>query len=192
MSRSDANNAAGATTRRVEELVFALDALPDPAAATAARELVQLVLELHGSALNRMMEVVAGDANGGALLARLGDDEGVRGVLLLHGLHPDDFEARVRRAGDRLHASLAVQGVSVKSVEVEALNVHVQLGLSDAGRFDSADAAAIRREIEQAIVDAAPEVAGVDIDGMPQHVSYVAASSITVTRHDKLASSVQG
>ena len=71
---------------RLEELIEALETHPGPAGVTA-RELVALVLELHGLGLARLMAILA-PAQGGALVERLIQDEHVRAMLLLHGLHP--------------------------------------------------------------------------------------------------------
>ena len=77
---------------RIEALLDELERLTPPAA-SAARELVTLLLELHGAALVRM----TGRA-GEELRASWADDPLVAGVLLLHGLHPVDLETRVRQA----------------------------------------------------------------------------------------------
>jgi hypothetical protein len=170
------------STRRVEELVFALEALPDPAAAASARELVQLVLELHGTALARIMEAIAADPAGARLATALVEDECINGVLLLHNLHPADLDARVRRALDRLHPHLAVQGVAAQAVEIEGDRVRITLGLSDAGRYSSADAETIRRELEQAVLDAAPDASAIEVHGLPLNTTFVPISSIAVRR----------
>jgi hypothetical protein len=92
---------------RIEELVFALDALADRAAADAARELLQCVLQLHGAALARIMETIDADPAGVRLTAALSHDDCVSGVLLLHGLHPADFEVVARGRRPRNSADAA-------------------------------------------------------------------------------------
>ena len=169
-------------TRRIEELVFALEGLPDRAAATAARELVQLVLAVHGAALTRIMQAIATDATATRLAETLADDQDVHDVLLLHDLHPEDLQARVQRAVARLHPHLAVQGVVVQALDVEGDRVHIRLALSDAGRYHGTDADTIRQQLEQALLAAAPDAAEVDIEGLPSPVTLVPAAGITV-RH---------
>src|ERR1700722_5938457 len=159
-------------TRRVEELVFALEALPDPAAAAAARELVQRVLELHGTALARIMEAIGADPAGARLAAALVEDECINGGLLLHDLHPADLDTRVRRELDRLHPHRGVRGLAVQAVEIESARVRVRLGLSDAGRYSSADAEVIRRELEQAVLDAAPDASTIEVHGLPMNTAF--------------------
>jgi acid stress-induced BolA-like protein IbaG/YrbA len=168
------------STHRIEELVFALDALADPAAADAARELVQRVLEMHGSALARIMATISADAGGARLSTLLAQDDGVSGVLLLHGLHPLSFEARIRGALDRLHPHLGVQGVAVQDVEVDGDGVRLRLVPGDAGRYHGGNADAVARQVRQALMDAAPDASAIEIEGPPAHLSFVAVSSITV------------
>jgi hypothetical protein len=170
------------STRRVEELVFALDGLADPAAASSARELVQLVLELHGTALGRMMEKVAADAVGRRVAASFAEDECISGVLLLHGLHPLDFEARIQAAVARLHPHLGVQGIVVEDLRIEGDRVNVRLQTGDAGHHADSDAEVIRREVRQALFDAAPDASSVDVSGPPAQAVFVPVSSITVRR----------
>ena len=66
----------------------------DSAVAAQARELVQALLELHGATLERALEIV--HENDLTLVDKLADDPLVSNLLILHGLHPLDLEARVR------------------------------------------------------------------------------------------------
>ena len=49
---------------------------------------VSLVLDLHGIGLARLLAVIARSDEGETLVARLIDDDHIRAMLLLHGLHP--------------------------------------------------------------------------------------------------------
>ena len=167
---------------RVGELIQTLDALPGSVASASARELVQLVLELHGAALAQMMEAIGADVGGARLTATLLEDAGVSAALLLHGLHPEAIELRIRRAVDRLHPHLGVQGVAVESIDITGNAAHVRLRLGDAARYSKGSFDAIRHEIEAAIFDAAPDVGEIKVDGLPAHVSVIPVSSITVRR----------
>ena len=71
------------------ELVAALERVPDGEARRLARELMGLVLDLHGEAIARMLELVAAsDGDAGAALRAIAGDESLRSVLELHGLVP--------------------------------------------------------------------------------------------------------
>ena len=87
--------------RRLGTLVGELDQMPGGGSKVAARDLVQLLMEVHGAGLERIMEIVfESSALGTALIDRLGQDPIVRNLLLLYSLHPDDVETRVVKALD--------------------------------------------------------------------------------------------
>lgn len=71
------------------ELVTALERIGDDEARARARELMGLVLDLHGEAVGRILELVAAaDGDAGAALRSIATDEVVRPLLELHQLVP--------------------------------------------------------------------------------------------------------
>ena len=63
--------------------------------AAAAEELVGLLVGLYGDGLGRIVAVLGEQGEAGeAMLAKLADDPLVESLLLLHGLHPLDVDAR--------------------------------------------------------------------------------------------------
>src|SRR5580692_3706618 len=87
--------------RKLGTLVGELDQMPGGGSKVATRELVQLLMEVHRTGLERIMELVfdsGKEAAGEATIQRLGQDPIVRNLLLLYSLHPDDLETRVVRA----------------------------------------------------------------------------------------------
>src|SRR5580698_2348426 len=74
---------------------------PESSSKIAAREIVQLLMEVHGAGLERIMELVfeSGD-HGEAIINRLAQDPIARNLLLLYSLHPDDLETRILKALD--------------------------------------------------------------------------------------------
>jgi Fe-S cluster biogenesis protein NfuA len=157
---------------RLEELIRALDAHTDPAAKETARELLTLVLDLHGMGLAKLMGIVTTAEGGTAILARLVDDEQVRAMLLLHGLHPDDLETRVRRAVDRLRPHLGVHGLRLDVVEIASGTVRLRLHGSGAATIKAPLLWTLPGEIEDAVVEEAPDVEKILIDGLiPQEAA---------------------
>jgi hypothetical protein len=148
MSKAD-KQAVQVSLRRLEALIAALDALPDPAAREPAREVLQLMLDLHGLALTKLVAGVAASGDVG-LVTRLAEDPHIGAMLLLHGAHPEAPETRVRRALDQLRPRLEQH--SARVISVRLVRGSLRLLLSGAG------APALRQEIEDAIVDAAPEL----------------------------------
>lgn len=153
--------------RRIEALVSALERIADPAAREPARELFELLLEVHGLALARTTARIARSPDGEALLEALGRDDQVAPVLLLYGLHPDDADTRVRAALAALQPELRTRAsrATLASLARNAATVRVERAGTGA-----ADSAEIRELIEAAVLEAAPELEGVEvfvIEGRP-------------------------
>jgi hypothetical protein len=135
---------------RMERLIEALDETRDARARSLARALLDASLDLHGLALARMLTLAASGADGGRLLADFAADEYVAAALLLHGLHPDEPETRLRRAIAALR--------EIGDAEIELLDVSHAVARVSLHFGEGADRAAARREIERALIEAAPDL----------------------------------
>ncbi|HEX5454235.1 MAG TPA: hypothetical protein VFX06_10620 [Stellaceae bacterium] len=153
--------------RHIDDLVAGLSNLPDPAGRDTARALLEAVLDLHGLALARTLAIVAEAAEGSVLLDQLGADEQVRAVLLLYGLHPEDSAARIRRALERLRPRLAAAGATAELARVSARVAIVRL-------VGAAVAAELRQEVEEAVVDAAPDLDEIAVETMETEDAAIA------------------
>jgi Fe-S cluster biogenesis protein NfuA/nitrite reductase/ring-hydroxylating ferredoxin subunit len=150
---------------QIESLITELDALPDPAARAVATEALQAVLELHGVALDRMLELVAeAGEQGSALLASFAGDDRVGNVLMLHGLHPVDIRTRVAQALDSVRPYLESHGGDVELLGVDDGVVRLRLEGSCKGCPSSA--ATLKTAIEEAIMAAAPDVLEITAEGV--------------------------
>lgn len=131
---------------KVEDLIDQIDHAVDPNMRAAARELVQALMDFHGAAVARMMEL-ADPTTVGAF----GRDETVGPLLLLYDLHPDTTEIRVRHAVDPIR--------NVELLSVDELRVTVRVN-------GHGHAHPTRAAIEKVILSAAPEVQMVHIEGL--------------------------
>ncbi len=147
---------------RIEALVAELGASADPVARAKAEDLLQLVMRFYGAGLERMLEIVdeGPDEDAERLFGRFADDPLVASVLLLHGLHPLDVDTRVRAALQKVRA----HGADVDLLEVQNGIARISVKYGTNGRGPSS--AAIRQAIEQALLDAVPEVTRVDLEGL--------------------------
>lgn len=132
------------TGARVEELLAELRARSGAEAAESAEELVSCLVRLYGAGLERIMRITASDSR---MQARFVADQLVEGLLLVHDLHPLDVGARVRRALGRL-------GIGAEMLSMDDGGTAVVRLAHGGGALALAD-------IEQAVMDAAPEVTGV-------------------------------
>ena len=95
------------------------------------------------------------------LVERLAGDELVASLLLLHGLHPADLDSRVAAALERVRPFLQSHGGDVELVRLVDGVVHLRLQGSCHGCPSSA--ATLTSRIEQAIYEAAPDVASIEV-----------------------------
>ncbi len=103
---------------RIEELVQNIESTADPAMRATAKELVQSVMDLHGAAIERILEIVTKTGEPGTGIVRsLGADELVGSVLVLYDLHPEDFATRVHRGIEKAQQILARRGASVRVID---------------------------------------------------------------------------
>ena len=154
MAEGDDAQAAG---ERVEALIAELRSQAGPQAAATAEELVSCLVELYGSGLATIIEVVGEDRP--ELMDKLVADPLVESLLLVHDLHPLDTSARVRRAVEEVLPQLGSHAGDVEYLGLDDTGV-LRLRLEQRGC--SADT--VRDLISKAVAAAAPEAAGVDIE----------------------------
>ncbi len=144
--------------RQIEPLVAAVEQGTDPAARMAAQDLVGALLDVHAGALAKLLEVLPETAR-----TACPEDELLSYVLLLHGLHPWDLETRVRRALDRVQPLLRRGGGELELLAVGLERVRVRL---NAEPGCGSTVAALKGAVERAMLDAAPEVVAIEVEGL--------------------------
>jgi len=165
--------------QRIGDLVGQLDDIRDPTSRIAARELVQLLMELHGTGLERMMEVVfeAGEP-GERIINNLGRDELVSSLLILHGLHPDDHATRVVKSVDRVRPSLRKAGAELELLSVESGAVRVKIETTS--HSWGSTTSSLRTMVEEAIYGGAPDTTSLVVEGLEEKPAsgFVALESL--------------
>jgi Fe-S cluster biogenesis protein NfuA len=154
-----------ARVQRIGGLVQEVEAIADPAARASTRILVQSLMELHGAALERALDLVAeaGEAGMG-IIDRLGRDPLVSSVLVLYGLHPEDVDSRVQKALERVKPQLRKQGCEVETLELRegVVRLRVQTGEHTCG----STAKTVHATLEDAVYEAAPDLVSLSIEGL--------------------------
>jgi Fe-S cluster biogenesis protein NfuA len=153
--------------QRIGGLVQEIESIADPAVRTATKNLVQSLMDLHGAAFEKALEIVsdAGEA-GMAIIDRLGRDPLVSSVLVLYGLHPEDMQSRVARGLDRVRPQLRKQGCEIELLGVNdgVIRLHVETGSHTCG----STAKTVQTMIEEAMYDAAPDLTSLFIEGFEE------------------------
>jgi Fe-S cluster biogenesis protein NfuA/nitrite reductase/ring-hydroxylating ferredoxin subunit len=163
---------------RVEALLNELEALPDPAARSTGIEAVQVLLDIYGEGLARVMKVIARQGSQ-AMAEAVAEDELISHLLLLHGLHPVDVESRVRQALQEVRPYLKSHGGNVELLAVAGGIARLRFQGSCSGCPSSM--LTFRLAIEQAVQQAAPELERVEaenLNGASGPGSFVPVDSI--------------
>src|ERR1700681_4648637 len=148
---------------RIDALVGELQQLPDLASRAIVEEVLSTVLDLHGEALSRMLDALGdrGNPQTDRLLHGMAEDDLIRGVLLLHGLHPIDLRTRVEDALESVRPYMRSHGGGVELVGISGDVVRIQLEGHCQGCPSSM--VTLKLAVEKAIYDAAPDVAAIEV-----------------------------
>ena len=162
MAHHGADHDPAAVSARIESLLHELGACQDPAVPARTRELIQLLADLYGAGLGRVVALAREHSRSGELLDILGDDPLVGPLLLLHDLHPRPLEARVTRCVGRVRTLAAMRGVTVSldSQEHGCVRIRVR-AVSHACTGALAEMA---QALESGIAAAAPEIERIEIE----------------------------
>ena len=146
---------------RVEELIGKLEKGTDPAARATAKELVQLLMDIHGTGLERMMEIASqSGVIGMEIIDRFGKDEVARNLLLLYGLHPVNLDTRIAEALDKVRPYLRSREADVELLGIESGAVTVRLK----GKAHGCTVSSLTTAIEQALYEEAPDMISLSVE----------------------------
>jgi len=144
--------------RRIEELIDKFEKSGDAETRIDVRQLVQAMMDFHGAAVDRMMEIIAEESPGEPpVFETFARDELVSSLLLLYGLHPVDLETRVEQALDKARPVLRAQSGNVNLIRIEGGEVYL--------KFDGKPAAHLKATIEEEIYRTAADVTAIHLEG---------------------------
>jgi Fe-S cluster biogenesis protein NfuA len=144
---------------RIEQLLGEFDG----ADAELAEDLVHTLIEFYGAGLARIVELVDRP-----LLDRLAEDELVRGLLVLHDLHPRSTHERVTEALDKVRPYLGSHAGDVEFVGIDDGVLRLRLQ----GTCDGCPSSTVTAKyaIERVVREAAPEISDVVVEGVVEDV----------------------
>jgi Fe-S cluster biogenesis protein NfuA/nitrite reductase/ring-hydroxylating ferredoxin subunit len=150
---------------RVQELQAELDSAGDSATRELAEELVSSVVRMYGAGLERIIAaLLASGAAGERIAAGLTDDQLVATLLLIHDLHPVPLADRVQAALDSVRPYMESHGGNVELLSLKdgVARIHLRGSCSDC----AASSVTLELAIKQALEDAAPDLAGLEVEGV--------------------------
>jgi Fe-S cluster biogenesis protein NfuA len=168
--------------QKIGQLVRDLETVADPAARAATKELVQLLMDMHGAGLERVMEIAFQSGEPGArLIDDLGQDPLVSSLLVLYGLHPDDLQTRVERKLKQIDSKLHKMGAEASLVSLQDGHVHLKAHVN--GHSCGSTARSVQTILEEAIYEAAPDLSSLKVEGLeePAASGFVALDKLTAS-----------
>jgi hypothetical protein len=151
----------------IEELIRRIESASDPHIRSTAQELVQVVMDLHATGLERILEILrASGAAGQGVIESLSRDDLVSNLLVLYGLHPLSIEDRLAQALDKIRPSLKKRGGEVELVQLTEGAVKLRLQANG-------NAASLKELVEGAVYQAAPDITSLVIEGPEDRQAFV-------------------
>ncbi|MFL6351993.1 MAG: hypothetical protein ACJ74Z_09110 [Bryobacteraceae bacterium] len=148
---------------RIEELVQNIESAADPAMQATAKELVRSVMDLHGAAIERILEIVTRTGEQGKGIVRsLGTDELVGSLLVLYDLHPEDFATRARRGIENARQILTRRAASVDVIAIGDDTVHLKIDSN--GHSCGSTIAELQSIVRDVLFEVAPDAAEIIVD----------------------------
>lgn len=132
-----------------------------PGLVDAADRLIEAVLELHGWALSRCIELLHQDGQSSVLTEAVGD-EIISALLLAHGMYPVPLAERLAHVLDACSGALGENAGQIDVLEVSESTGHVRLRISGG---DDRQRWRIRLVVERAVHDLVADVVQLDIEG---------------------------
>jgi Fe-S cluster biogenesis protein NfuA len=167
---------------KIGGLVQQLEDIADPVVRSRVKELVQLLMDMHCTGLERMLEIIfqAGD-HGARIIDELGRDSLVSSLLVLYGLHPEDLQTRVERKLDEIRPKLRKVGAEVHLITAADGVIHLQVTLQ--GHVCGSTTKTLQAAIEEAIYEAAPDLKSLTIEGLESSAAsgFIAMESLLST-----------
>ena len=161
----------------IEQLLGKIESAADPNLRTTVQELLQLVMDLHGAGLERMLELIraAGD-EGESVVQKMARDEFVASLLILYGLHPVGLDARLAQGLDKARSRLRAHEGDVELLSME--DGVVRLRLHANGHGCGSTAQALKELVEEAVYQAAPDVTALIIEGAEEKQGFVPVETL--------------
>jgi|SRR5262245_17659916 len=174
--------------QRIEEAVHTLEASADSGVRSSVRELTRSLMELHGAGIERMLEIAFESGESGSeIIDRFAGDELVAQLLLLYDLHPLGLETRTLRALEDVRPYLRTHGGNVELLGVVDGVIRLRLEGNCHGCPSSAQT--LRKLIEQAIYEAAPDARGIEVEDLATGAGSQVAGGLVQLQGTSLKSS---
>ncbi len=157
--------AGGSREKEIENLIGQIESIADEHARTLLQECLENVLALYGDALARVLQLAnnAG-AEGKKVIDVLVRDKLIRGLLFVHGLHPQSLEMRLQEALGKIRPYLQSHGGNVELIRLE--NEVATLRLQGTCKTCPSSTVTLELAVRQVIEEACPDLLGFEVENV--------------------------
>jgi len=155
----------------IERLLGEIQLTADPSLRATVQELVQLVMDLHGAGLERLLELVREHGAGDHAVQRIGEDELVSSLLVLYGIHPLDMETRIAQALEKVRLRLRALDAEVQLLGIQDGSVRIRVSAN--GHGCGSNPQQFKELVENAVYQAAPDLVELTIEAVDSKQGFV-------------------
>jgi Fe-S cluster biogenesis protein NfuA/nitrite reductase/ring-hydroxylating ferredoxin subunit len=158
---------------RVQDLQEQLESSGEFVARELAQDLVFAVMQMYGLGLEQILAALFGAGEDGERLAvGLAEDPLLATLLLIHDLHPVPLEVRVQGALESVRPYMESHGGNVELLSLQdgVARISLRGSCSDC----SASSVTLELAIKQALEEAAPDLDGLEVEGVAPQMSGIA------------------
>ena len=134
--------------------------MPNPSARALLQECLQSLLAMYGEGLARMLQILQHSES--PALGPVIRDPAIRGLLLIHGLHPLSLETRLHEALDKVRPYMQSHGGDVQLLGLA--NGFARLRLQGACKTCPASSVTLELAVRQAVEEACPDLTGFEVE----------------------------
>lgn len=153
------------SAERIHALIRQIESLPDAASRELMQDCLSSLLEFYGMGLGKILACLDGESHS-KLRSTLAEDDLVRSMLLIHGLHPVPLEERLAVALASVRPYLESHG---GNIELAGITRGVAtLRLEGHCKTCPSSTATLELAVRRAIEEACPDLDGLEVEGMAQ------------------------
>ena len=147
----------------LQALIDETQKLPDLKARALLEKCLESVLAFYGDGLARILGIIADSGpSGQGLLNLLASDPGVKGLLLIHGLHPIDLSTRLQAALDKVRPYLESHGGNVELLGLA--DGFARLRLRGACKTCPSSSLTLELAVRKALEEDCPDLLGFNVE----------------------------
>lgn len=143
-------------------LLESIEQHPEEQVRNHVRALVYTMLDLHHTALQRIVEIVGSAQNGKEILGEFSNDDFVKAILLAHDLMPEPLQTRIENALENARKNLKNYDADVELLGIKDGVAHLKLMAGAAAANIST--ALLKGEIETALHEFTPDLLNIQYE----------------------------